>query len=593
MSEHAAAVSRRRSVTDGHRLLRVVAASFLGCSLTVGAARAQEVLAVHPFTGSGLPGSFDVLDPGPNAKLLIGLPYGDLGDIRSNRLLVRKWNSSVDERALLGGSSGAYMGQFVARLGDLTGDGFEDFGFQGGSGVSIVDGITYEQLAFHRGAAGLWRLGDLDSDGCVDYFMREFGLVSGASGKRLNPRPMALQNPVRLGYMSAPRWALGAIEEDWVPARLIASVIAVPDWNQDGVDDLLAGWSVGDPGAPVEDNKWDCCAFAYSGLDGEPLSGQRLESANTHFGGSLVVVGDLNGDGLAEYAVGAVDRSGEHCALPESGAAFAAGSVLIYDGATKQVWNTLCAERGTHAAGPELLFGYGRQLAVIGDLNANGSADLLIPFSLGFTSPEIRVAARDPLTGETLWDVSAQELAWPARDVPASDSSSVSSLNGTVKPTGDVNDDGFKDWAVRVYHESTLVVSGAPRGVRSVGSAHPQLGGSTIAIGVSGSPQQARGSLRVNAAGLERNARVYLLQSQRADVVELSSSCRVLLPDRASLTSLEQRGAGLFTTFELALSKSVNELRRATYIQWVTVQRRANGSAHFGVSRVLKFTLQP
>ena len=123
-------------------------------------------------------------------------------------------------------------------------------------------------------------VGDVNGDGAVDYVVGTNGgyviVFSGADG--------------------SPIHTLKGSSTDLYGA----SVAGVPDTNGDGYDDILVG-------APQEYNgkQQTGAAHLYSGQDGSLLYDFFGDNAGDYFGGSVTGVGDLDGDGCGDVVVGA------------------------------------------------------------------------------------------------------------------------------------------------------------------------------------------------------------------------------------------------------------------------------------------------
>jgi FG-GAP repeat protein len=130
----------------------------------------------------------------------------------------------------------------------------------------------------------------------------------------------------------------------------------VGDWNGDGVIDLAIGaphdaTTAADGGA----------VRIHSGKDGSVLLLIPGESGGDLFGFPVVRTPDLNGDGIADFAVGA---------LGASYSGVATGSVYLLDGST--------GARLHRIDGPAGHVTFGSPLGPTGDLDGDGICDLLI-----------------------------------------------------------------------------------------------------------------------------------------------------------------------------------------------------------------------
>jgi len=287
-----------------------------------------------------------------------------------------KGPASTPAWVLLGKAEGDFLGSVVAGVGDLNGDGYADFavgipGFdtelRNEGAVAIyfgrrgplpsepdlrLVGRTRDE-SFGSAIAG----GDLNGDGYAD-------LVVGAPGSNLgqvNGGAVSVFYGGPRGLSTSPGTVLIGKTLDGLFGSAVA---AVGDVNWDGYGDLLVGAYEG-----VADPTAAGAVYLYyggpRGLSPTPALVLRGRKGGEQFGSALAALGDVNGDGFSDFAVGARknDDAGED-----------AGAVFIYHSAR----GGPSPEPRAILRGPAPGGQFGAALAGVGDLNGDGYADLLV-----------------------------------------------------------------------------------------------------------------------------------------------------------------------------------------------------------------------
>jgi hypothetical protein len=405
------------------------------------------------------------------------LPFG--GALVACALAFSARALDIPYRAHLG-TPNALVGWSVANLGDLDGDGVNDYAV--GAPFDCEPGFLHASVRIHSGASGDllhllvgttlsgfgWSVasaGDVDADGVPDLLVgspidgTDFlsGIVEVYSGRdwRLLRRIEGTMSVGWLGY----------------------SVAGVGDVDGDGFDDVAAGGPVAD-GALADHGGYVVVA---SGRTGERLYTHHGVGAGG-LGFSVAGVGDVNGDGYPDVAAGEpghrtvvfLDARSQHVidtlstpseAQENFGFAIAAiedvsgddareilvgapgnpGQVFLFDGSTRALMRTFQAG----IAGDNVGF----SVAGAGDVNGDGLPDV-IAGAPHFGNCDVgRVVAHSFADGGRLGQVRGE--------------GGFTLYGYSVAPLGDVNDDGFDDILVGApMHDGTagaaLVYLGAP-----------------------------------------------------------------------------------------------------------------------------------
>ncbi len=289
-----------------------------------------------------------------------------------------------------GDTAGINLGTSVAGAGDVNGDGRADFII--GASAANPGGLLFAGSAF---------------------------VYSGADGSFLFQKNGA---------------ALGD--------RLGQSVASAGDVNGDGRADFIIGATFADPAGPNSGS-----AFVYSGANGSLLF-QKDGTAGDNLGISVASAGDVNGDGRADYIIGA------HLADP--GGLGDAGSAYVYSGAT----GALLYQKDGAAIGDRL----GVSVASAGDVNGDGRADFIV--GADFADP----GSRDTAGSAYVYSGATGSLLYQKDGAATGDR-----LGLSVASAGDVNGDGRPDFIVGAFVAD-------PGGLNAAGSAYVYSGATGLLL---------------------------------------------------------------------------------------------------------------
>ncbi|MCA8980759.1 MAG: FG-GAP repeat protein [Planctomycetes bacterium] len=252
--------------------------------------------------GYALAGTLDV-DGDGLGDFVVGAPFNDQGSGDAGQVRVHSGADGSLLLTLLGESPGDLFGTSVTGLGDLDGDGRDDLAV--GAYAKDANGTDSGAVYVFSGATGA----------------QLFRFLGGSAGDHF-------------GY----------------------AVAAAGDVNGDGTPDLLVGSRGEDLGGPNAG-----AALVLSGANGSLIHRVEGQAAHDLFGSAVCSLGDLDGDGLPEFAVGARwnDTNGEN-----------AGCVGVFRGSD----GSQLIQLDGLAAGNL----FGSSLACAGDLNGDGLNELLV-----------------------------------------------------------------------------------------------------------------------------------------------------------------------------------------------------------------------
>ena len=243
---------------------------------------------------------------------------------------------------------GMQLGYAVAALGDLDGDGHDDFGTTNrvGGKFRIYSGrdgsVLLGNLAAYGTGSSIAGGGDLDGDGVPDVV-----ICAPNSPDHLRAISGATLTTLYSFGLSGPGGWFG-----W-------SCAILSDVDGDGLDDLVVGAPLqsipGSQGTDFDVGR----VHVLSGADGSPLYTLDGLSEDDRFGWSVAAVGDIDADGAVDFIVGAPQTHGG-----------VDGYARVYSGADGAL---LHAFHGL--PGDKLL---GTSVAGAGDVDADGTPDVIV-----------------------------------------------------------------------------------------------------------------------------------------------------------------------------------------------------------------------
>lgn len=271
---------------------------------------------------------------------------------------------------LKGDTSGDRFGTIIAPAGDINGNGYTDFlvgapgsyqstnykgkvlVFFGGKEPTAPDMVIEGENPGDRFGASLTTLGDINGDGFDDFAIGADKADEGGSdagkvyiyfgGKQISGQP-----DITL---------VGERPNDWFGT----SIAGGQDMNGDQIPDFVVGASYGGK---------NYTGVVYVFLGGSVITQPAVkiegETSGDSFGERMAILGDIDGDGISEFAVSSYYHNSDGNKN--------SGRVYIYRGGSvisREPWHTLSGSR------PQANFGF--SIAPAGDVNKDGTPDFIV-----------------------------------------------------------------------------------------------------------------------------------------------------------------------------------------------------------------------
>ncbi len=309
--------------------------------------------------------------------------------------------------------SAQFFGGNARTVGDMDGDGFPDIGFSDASLTHFVSGKDGKQFHVLQGAYRcIESIGDMNGDDLADVLLNGYTVMLGGSYEFLPVSGVGSPNCAPMG-----------------------------DIDGDGVPDYI----VGIPRSYTFFGRGQI--FTVSGASGRGIHHLISKESGSDYGQAVASPGDFTGDGVPDFVVGEPRVSG-------IGNFNQDGTVYFYDGRTAELIDTLV---GNPLPESEL----GRVLVPAGDVNGNGTRDLIIG------SRPANLFVVDGATRETIYTL-------------------IGNTDATIRAGIDWTDDGIPDVLFNTLVNKSLI-SGAPIGTSVIGRGCARAGENVPRIGCTGS----------------------------------------------------------------------------------------------------------
>lgn len=357
--------------------------------------------------------------------VLVGAPNDDVAGSDSGAIFALSGLDGSVIWRVNGSSSGASLGFACAGVGDVDGDGIGDA--LGGARFGDQAGPNFGEAIVVSGATGLtiYTFFGENSNGRFGEAVGPAGDVNGDGradlivGARLDNTSGATTGKARV-YSGIDGTLLHSIAGDNASDFFGRSVGTAGDIDGDLLDDFVVG-------APGDDDAGNLSGAVrvFSGADGMELRRFDGDSSGDQLGGKVAIAGDVNQDGVMDLIAGMITSSF---------GGLDRGAARVYSGADG---STLYTFVGTSLAGE-----FGSAVSGAGDVNGDGW-------------PDVFVGARlDESMGLQVGSISLFSGLDGALLYKAMGPADFSQFGDTGVITPDVNGDGFADVCVGAFGDS-------------------------------------------------------------------------------------------------------------------------------------------